>query len=383
MKTSSLSRLAVLCGGVGFVIGVWAQNQATLTAIGRWPDCPGLGWPVAVKVAGSYAYLAGEGFGGLRLVILDIAIPAQPRYVSHWDSQIAIDHLYPTLVRVQNHYAYIVAQGWYLSMLAVVDVTNPAEPRLLGHCQLPAQGGLVTSMDANEGHIYVAVPEQAGGAVLVVNASDPAHPVVESSVSFFGFGPTCVAVAGHYVYAGGGVVGNSDGLHVAVIDVSDPSSPSVVGGYDRPEQAGECRAICAQAGLLHLGYVYYAPDAGVFTYEVLDLSDPANPSPLGVFTQSHVNYPHTIRVAGEVAYLTNSDGLWAIDFADPSNPVLTSFTPYEMWNSEWDDFDIRGRTRVFCERAGTRSARPRRFRRAAGGRRLRCDDCWGRPEGPR
>jgi hypothetical protein len=339
-----LLRLAALVGATTLLVSTRAQNQATLTPIGQWPEYP---MPLVretpymgMAVVGSHAYLAGPASGGLRLATLDVTTPSQPRYLSHLDAHIAIeDFLQGVLIRVRGNYAYIlVSQG--VSQLVVVDVSDPGEARLAGSCQL--SGILPLGMDVVGTRIYVAFMESFVGGVLLINAADPAQPFVETSVASGGFIPFCVSVAGNYVYAAGvmGFWPNNSG-HVDAIDVSDPSQPFAVGGFDWPDNLGN-QVICAQGGLLHFAYELY--DAVGYTsgcYEVLDLSDPVRPSPLGSYTVSTSwDSPLTIRVVGNIAYLVTTSGLRTIDFSDPRNLQRKAFVPREGSGIPGDYFDV-------------------------------------------
>ena len=193
-----LIRLALLLGATTLLFSAWAQNQATLTPIGKWPEYP---MPLVretpcmgMAVVGSHAYLAGPASGGLRLATLDVTTPSQPRYLSQLDAQIAIENFpQQVLIRVRGNYAYIlVTQS--VSQLVVVDVSDPVAARLAGSCPL---SGTLLGMDVVGTRIYVAAMEGVG-SVRVINASDPAQPFVETSVAFPGF-PACVSGAGNYV----------------------------------------------------------------------------------------------------------------------------------------------------------------------------------------
>jgi len=292
---------------------------------------------MGMAVVGSHAYLASPASGGLRLATLNVTTPSQPRYLSHLDPHIAIeDFPQQVLIRVRGNYAYIlVSQG--VSQLVVVDVSDPAAARLAGSCQL---SGTLLGMDMVGTRIYVAAMEGVG-SVRVINASDPAQPFVETSVAYPGF-PVCVSGAGNYVYAAGvmGFWPNNSG-HVDAIDVSDPSQAFAVGGFDWPDNHGNS-VICVEGGLLHFAYEPYdAAGSPSGCYEVLDLSDPVRPSPLGSYAVSASwDSPQTIRVVGNIAYLVTSSGLRTIDFTDPRDLQRKAFVPREGGGPAGDYFDV-------------------------------------------
>jgi hypothetical protein len=324
MKTTSqlFRRLALLLGSTTLLFTAWAQNQATLTPIGKWPDypMPFPGGSYALRVAGSYAYLAGScgPSWNLRLVILDIGTPAEPRYLSHVDTQLSSGSV-PSL-HVQGNYAYVAAA----SGLAVFDVSRPEAPALTGTCLFT---GAVGVMDVAGSRVYVGtqsiIDRLVYGEVLVFDASDPTHPVVRTTVpgSVFGFTPALVSATGDYVYAAGHVrpgpvtEAQFDYVHIDVIDVSNPDFPFVASGYDKPDRLYP-QAMCVQDGLLHLAYWGNEVPSG---YEVFDLSDPLYPSPLDFYALQPTEYIGSLRLVGHLAYLTTSAGLRVFDFSDPRN----------------------------------------------------------------
>lgn len=347
MKTASqlFRRLALLLGMTTFLFNAWAQNQATLTPIGKWPDYP---LPLAytyqngpVGVAGSYAYLAGYGLplpewspteppksSTLQLVTLDVSKPSQPRYLSHVDTLTDVgvwDDWYGAHIQVCGTYAYVALGGVQLSgpsMLAVFSLSEPALPRLVGTLAL---SGCARGIDVVGDRAYVIVAEGGPrGRLLVVDVSDPAHPTLETSASFETY-PFCFSVAGGFAYVGGLQPGVRYG-RVEIIDISNPGQALVVGGFDLTESSGGVTAIAAEGSLLHCCSRFQS------NYDVFDRTDPLNPFPIGRWELKLDGPATSIRVIGSTVILaghlfgtgspSQSFSMCILDVVDPQNPQL-------------------------------------------------------------
>lgn len=142
------------------------------------------------------------------------------------------------------------------------------------------------------------------GAFLVLDASNPANPVLVGKLEGIKDTFNILRVTGNYVYAGmwGGL---------SVIDVSNPAQPQVVtnlnlGGITDLQIVGNyAYAITYNSGLV-----------------ILDISNPAQPAFLS--SPATVCYPQGVSVVGNYAYVVGRCGgnLAAVDISNPTNPVL-------------------------------------------------------------
>jgi tetratricopeptide (TPR) repeat protein len=113
-----------------------------------------------------------------------------------------------------------------------------------------------------------------------------------------------VYVSGTVAYVADG----GDGLEI--IDVSDPANPTELGQFDDGGSA---------QGVYISGTIAYVAD-GEDGLEIIDVSDPANPTELGQFDDG--GSAHGVYVSGTVAYVADrGDGLEIIDVSDPANPT--------------------------------------------------------------
>jgi hypothetical protein len=159
--------------------------------------------------------------------------------------------------------------------------------------------------------------------------------------------PEDVEISGDYAY----VVAGSDGLHA--VDISDPTSPWVAGGYDTPGYAfsvaivGDYAYVADYTSGLQVvdiadpaspalaatydtpGYAYGVAISGDHAFvadyasglRVVDISDPTNPTYAGTYNTT--GYSYDVEIAGDYAYVADySSGLQVIDISDPANPTL-------------------------------------------------------------
>jgi hypothetical protein len=114
-----------------------------------------------------------------------------------------------------------------------------------------------------------------------------------------------VAVSGSYVY----VADYGSGLQV--VDVSNPTSPAIVGSVDTP---GEAWSVAVSAR-----YVYVAGyDLGV---QVVDVSNPVSPQVVG--SVNIPNHAYDVAASGSYAYIADAgSGLQIVDVSNPSSPAI-------------------------------------------------------------
>lgn len=180
-------------------------------------------------------------------------------------------------------------------------------------------GGSSHAIAVQENYAYLGV----GPRLVILNISNPAHPMVVSQGPMFPGSVTGVFVAGNYAYVAAGTGG------LRVVDVSDPTAPAEVGVYDTP-------------GYAHDVYVAdsYAYVADVASLRVMDVSNPTAPQQVGFYDlprgDSFRMGAYGIYVAGAYAYVAAGwDGLRVVDVSDPTAPHEVSFHPPGSARDVW------------------------------------------------
>ncbi|MFQ5856046.1 MAG: hypothetical protein ACE5LU_10420 [Anaerolineae bacterium] len=184
-------------------------------------------------------------------------------------------------------------EGVYVTDGPSTALRHGSEPAL----SLPKQGS---------GQSYAYVVGFCG--LAVIDVSDPSSPVVAGRYDAFDL-VYDVHVAGHYAYIVAGVAG------LRVIDVSDPTAPREVGFNDT------------------LSFAYDVYVAGQYAYvadgdymRVVDISDPTAPAVVGAYTPRREVWVQDVFVADDYAYLAAGNaGLQVVDISDPAVPTRVGF----------------------------------------------------------
>ena len=275
----------------GAVAVVDISNPESPTAIGHL-DTPNSA--LDVDVAGPFAYVADD----FALSIIDVADPAAPSLagvVGTAGGAQAVEVVLGSALRGEDKsYAYI-ANG--PAGLQIVEVTNPSMPKLLGAVDTPSGArGLAVVGDL----VYVA---DSFAGLQIVDASDRGAPIIIGNVGTFR--ARGVAVRDSYAY----IADAENGLQI--VDVTDPTFPTLLGRADTPGFAD--RVVLAG----DLAYVAAALSGGAL--HVIDVSDVSSPQIVGTLPRTC----YDVEVAGSVAYAAgSSNGLHVIDVSDPTTPGL-------------------------------------------------------------
>jgi len=148
-------------------------------------------------------------------------------------------------------------------------------------------------------YAYVADGDKG---LKVIDISDPTSPtIVGTCDTYWADG---VYVSGKYAYVADGDKG------LKVIDISDPTSPTIVGTRDTSY---------AEAVYVSGKYAYVADgNAGL---KVIDISDPGSPTTVG--TRNTPGSAYGVYVSGKYAYVADYDkGLKVIDISNPGSPTI-------------------------------------------------------------
>ncbi len=149
-----------------------------------------------------------------------------------------------------------------------------------------------------------------GGAPRLYDVSDPANPVLLSTISiYFAWD---VALSGDLM-----AVAHDAGL--ALFDVSDPTTPTF---FLSSAQASEDSGNVVFHGDLLYWNRHNLPQ-GQMT--ILDVSNPASVAVRGSIATG--SFPTAPQFAGDVAFLGSVQGVRAIDVSDPMSPTQIGFLP--------------------------------------------------------
>ena len=246
----------------------------------------------SVRVAGSLAYAAVDLYG---LGILDVSNPAAPALLGSFETPgqaLSVD-IAGTTVVVANR----------LSGLEVIDVSDPSAP--------VSRGGYFTegyAIDVDAAGSLAYVVDGPGG-LSIVDLSKSGELTAESTRSPTEQ-PAAVAVttlpSTNATGATIAAVMSADSL-LELFDVSDPSAPAAVGTYRdaRRPLVGRNPGSAAAAGFVRVrmqGSLAFVADAyPPFTVQVVDVSDPAEPTLVTSYEPSGA--PRDIAVSGSLLFV--------------------------------------------------------------------------------
>jgi hypothetical protein len=224
-----------------------------------------------VAVRGNYAFLA-DGAEGLE--IIDVRNPALPTRINGGGLTTGASRV----VLFSNH-AYVTTRLG----LERVDVTDPMHPLPAG--SYSAEGPVDVAGD------YAFLADYNGLHVIDVrHATNLVRVGFRERHNF----PTDVVVSGNYVY----VAELQTGFHI--FDVSSPSNPTRVGGYNTSDYVPG-HGYYPTADLVVSGsYLYVANGSG--GVKVFDISNPTNPIPAGSYAPIIAS---AISLSGNYAYVTD------------------------------------------------------------------------------
>ena len=150
----------------------------------------------------------------------------------------------------------------------------------------------------------------AGPRILALDISDPSSPALLGMSDVLPDSVADVAISGNYAYVADG--GNWTGAGLLVIDISNVSSPICIGSCVN-HMWGSAYAVAVSGN-----YAYVADNGGGL--QVINISNPHSPNCVGRW--STTAYSQDVAVSGSYAYVADDHaGLQVIDISNPSSPT--------------------------------------------------------------
>lgn len=272
------------------------------------------GWVFDVDYAEDKAYLADGSGGGW---VLDVSDPAKPAILGNLSGSQNPSGQHITKLTLSQQFVYAVDRG---TGVQVIDVSRPEQPT---HVALYKPAGFAGHVAVDGNHAYVGGTYPGTADLRVLDVSDPAH-MREILVLERGVNGRIVEVQGNYLY----MFGWRDREMFQIFDLANPAQPKTVSfqPLDGPPVSM----------FLKNGNSYITTEFGL---EIVDISNPASPSKLGVldFAQGRgraagADTTMGVAVSGDFAYITHSShGLMVIDVANPAEPTVVTSSRPEVW----------------------------------------------------
>lgn len=263
------------------------------------------------------------------------------------------------VVDVKDHEVY-VQEG---TDLTILNVTNPLLVRFK-LCNLQERSHAVSVIDST---VYAV--KRTSGLFQVFDISDPSAPRIAGSCRVPGNTPGAVAAEGSLVFAANWN-GKADTQQLHIIDISEPSTPTLLTSYDTPRGSttydiavsGSDVLVAAAGGLRiidvskprtpallstfrgrarwvrgvdfsgSMAYIATSMATGASWLQIVDISDPSAPTQVGICRTPGV--AQDVAVLGTLAFVADREaGLEVIDVSDPTNPIAVGFFRTRMFAS--------------------------------------------------
>lgn len=254
-------------------------------------------------------------------------------------------------VAIFGNYSY-VAQG---QNIIVVDISTPSDPVEVSRF---LTSSMVEEIEVSGDYVYVADDD-----LLIINVSNPDSPIIESSYTIDRYiEDICISDGYAYVASCGGL---------AIIDVTDPALPTMVGSYTgltydvsvNETHAYVLKEFKDEFSIINISnptslaiegscdFSYHAQEnyvSGDYSYVaagddgliIVNISNPMSPEIVGICDT--IYDASDVFVIDNYAYVADGlNGLITIDVGDPAKPTLVS--SYEsLYSSGLLSIDISG-----------------------------------------
>lgn len=360
--------LAVLALLVALSAPAAASAATTPALAGSVSNSGTLAGATAVAVSGHYAYTTAYAAG--RLTAVDIANPAAPVVVGASAFSSTLLAASTVNIDTSGSRAYVVSKNrngpkgsnsnddGSGNSLTILDIaTDPKVPAILGAATDAVKlfGAYGVAVSGN--YAYVAAqgclggqpcPNKDPGSFAVVDVSSPSSPTIVATLFNSSLPPLwtgtnaldhadSVAVSNGFAY-----VTASYSNKLTVIDISNPLNPTIVASLADP------RMIFPVDVAIQGNFAYVANQVSTSAQlTVVDISTPSNPRVVGSLTNSFLNGAYRIRLRGNFAYVSGSsaEALSAIDISDPAHPRFAAgvYDPARLWHTTGLDLDPSGR----------------------------------------
>ena len=250
----------------------------------------------------------------LDITIIDITDPANPSTVAILDANAPTSfNAFPQLGRDTvtiggRHYVPVTElnNAWF-SMLDITDPANPAFGRAGG---LPVFDELEDPIEADVIEIggihYALVAATLDDGVQIINMSDPSHPVPAAGLTDGegGFeeleGSRSIAATkiGEGYYA---LVAAYDDRGIQIIDITDPANPSPEAAITNATAGFGAMDFPAYVAVTEIGGAHYALVSDRLAVHVINVTDPGSPAHVASATDGedgfNLNIPDGIAFA--------------------------------------------------------------------------------------
>lgn len=290
---SGLAYVAGFDGGLGII----DVSSPTAPVLLGWLATDGMSYEVAVD--GSRAFLADDD----QIVLVDVGTPTMPAVLSGLEATGAAAS--PEMIG-----DFVVVTNNTTSRYGVrfLDLSNPGAPREVSRF---TTSGRTPRLAVQGNHVFL--PEQwPNFGLAILDAIDPRSPELVAHLPF-GDQLLHIDVTGSYAYL-------PRQYRFSIVNVEDPAEPYLVGTFSLGSAFdADFSGIDVEGTYAYLTDYFYG-------LRVVDVSVPTSPVQVGGY-QNAIAVAHNVEVVGNIAHVAMSDGLHVVDMSVPSTPTLLASLP--------------------------------------------------------
>ena len=277
-----------------------------------------------IAMQGSFAYISTEAIGSQNetrsLVIANLGAPAAPTIVSANSSGLTSDM---GGIVVSGNYAYVPYESASGINFQVWDVSNPRSPSIVGSTSISCPSGMLpfNNPALYGNYVYVSCwgsEVTKTGAFAIVNVSNPGSPSVVKMISVTAnYQPISFAIQDQNLYVVA-TQGGSTTDYVLLYSIENPTSPSLLATVSVPHSPQWASA----QGTTALVPIYDGAEL-----QVVDFSSPSSPQMQSVSLGSC--HPMSVSVYREnLAFVTcdSPGGLAEVSLATAGRPSYLGTT---------------------------------------------------------
>jgi hypothetical protein len=199
---------------------------------------------------------------------------------------------FPELADIQN--MAVVGDLGFAALngnkLRIIDLSNVSQPVTLGEYLLGSSEEVITGIVVEDHFVYVVVPYKG---LRIWDISDLSRPVLAGRYDMPWTIPVGLVLKNNVVYIAAGESAKPDKLEI--IDVSEPQNPSLIGTYEAVSMITEMSIV---------GNFIFLTD-GVEGLQVIDISKPASPLLVGSYKTG--GFVSGVQVECPYIYLTDME----------------------------------------------------------------------------
>ncbi|NOX61724.1 MAG: hypothetical protein GXP42_07245 [Chloroflexi bacterium] len=317
-RRSFIARTLDIVGQRAYLVseeGLFIFDVSDPTHISLLGSCQ-VGSAFDVAISGDHAFVGGgltTNWTASELWVIDISDPTAPRFVNRMTFSLLSD------IEIEGNYAYLATNG-----LKILDISDPLALQVMGEVDV---GAPIVSIAVHQGRLFAnARPDQSDVAaqLFAIDVSQASSPAVVGTLP--------LPKSAWWETPALALVSNEDGtwvlqplmeLGLQVVDASVPTEMQIVGSYSEFIDAGDV--------FVSRDYAYVL-DWAAKRLLIYEMTDPARPTEVAEYG---IEGEHIV-VQGDYAYV-GGDDFRILDVRDPAAAVQVGFL-----GGSTGDFDIKG-----------------------------------------